>query len=107
VRKEMRKSRSCRVVESINPEPGAGRYSRVLSWIDLETSGIILAEAYDESGKLLKEFSIQSFDRKERRLREVQIHNDQTKSRTRLELNMVVDQEGKSSSVNKETSNEK
>ena len=46
-----------------------GSYARVLSWIDFETSGIILAEAYDQNGKLLKEFSIQDFDRKERRLR--------------------------------------
>jgi hypothetical protein len=95
VKKEMRKSRSCRVVESTNPQPGPGKYSRVLSWIDFETSGIILAEAYDDKGEPLKEFSIQSFDRKEKRLREVQIRNDQTGSRTRLELNLVIDQEAK------------
>lgn len=95
VKKEMRKSRSCRVVESINPSPGSGKYSRVLSWIDFETSGIILAEAYDHKGELLKEFSIQEFDRKEKRLRAMQIRNDQTDSRTRLELNLVVDQEAK------------
>ncbi len=95
VKKEMRQSRSCRVVESINPEPGPGEYSKVLSWIDFETSGIILAEAFDEKGKLLKQFSIESFDRKEKRLREVQIRNDQSESRTRLELNLVVDQSSK------------
>lgn len=92
VKKEMRKSRSCRVVESINPNPRPGTYARVLSWIDFETSGIILAEAYDHQNKLLKEFSIQSFDRKEKRLREMQIVNDQTDSRTRLELNFKVAQ---------------
>ena len=92
VKKEMRKSRSCRVVESTNPEPKPGAYSRVLSWIDFETSGIILAEAYDHNDKLLKEFSIQKFDRKEKRLREMQIRNDQTDSRTRLELNFKVAQ---------------
>jgi hypothetical protein len=100
VKKEMRKSRSCRVVESVNPEPGPGEYSRVLSWVDFETSGIILAEAYDENGKLLKEFSIQKFDRKEKRLKEIQIRNDQTDSRTRLELNLAV--EGKAESPLKE-----
>src|SRR5688572_10256737 len=91
VKKEMRKSRSCRVVESINPNPKPGTYKRVLTWIDLETSGIILAEAYDHNDKLLKEFSIQKFDRKEKRLREMQIRNDQTDSRTRLELNFKVE----------------
>jgi len=91
VKKEMRKSRSCRVVESVNPDPKPGAYRRVLTWIDLETSGIILAEAYDYQNKLLKEFSIQKFDRKEKRLREMQIRNDQTDSRTRLELNFKVE----------------
>jgi hypothetical protein len=93
VKKEMRKSRSCRVVESVNPNVQPGTYARVLSWIDFETSGIILAEAYDHQNKLLKEFSIQSFDRKEKRLREMQILNDQTDSRTRLELNFKVEQD--------------
>ena len=41
-------------------------------------------------GKLLREFSIQKFDRKEKRLKEIEIFNDQTESRTRLELNFVV-----------------
>jgi hypothetical protein len=91
VKKEMRKSRSCRVVESLNPNSKPGTYARVLSWIDFETSGIILAEAYDHNNKLLKEFSIQKFDRKEKRLREMQIRNDQTDSRTRLELNFKVE----------------
>jgi hypothetical protein len=92
VKKEMRKCRSCRVVESANPNPKPGTYSRVLTWIDFETNGIILAEAYDHDGELLKEFSIQKFDRKEKRLREMQIRNDQTDSRTRLELNFKVEQ---------------
>jgi hypothetical protein len=91
VKKEMRKSRSCRVVESTNPDPKPGAYSRVLTWIDFETSGIILAEAYDHHNRLLKEFSIQKFDRKEKRLKEMQIRNDQTDSRTRLELNLELD----------------
>lgn len=92
VKKEMRKSRSCRVVESTNPNPKPGTYLRVLTWIDFETNGIILAEAYDHNDRLLKEFSIQKFDRKEKRLKEMQIRNDQTDSRTRLELNLELDQ---------------
>lgn len=91
VRKEMRKSRSCRVVESVNANVKPGSYARVLTWIDFETNGIILAEAYDHKNKLLKEFSIQKFDRKEKRLREMAIYNDQTDSRTTLELNFKVE----------------
>lgn len=92
VKKEMRKSRSCRVVESVPLKAVPGGYARVRSWIDFETGGIILAEAYDQNDRLLKEFSIQKFDRKEKRLKEMQIRNDQTDSRTRLELNLKVEQ---------------
>lgn len=91
VKKEMRKGRSCRVVESINPKPAAGAYSRVLSWIDFETGGIIRAEGYDTQNRLLKEFSIRKVDRDEGRLKEIEIRNDQTDSRTRLEFNLKVD----------------
>ena len=80
VKKEMRKGRSCRVVQSINPNPKAGQYSRVLSWVDLETSGIIRAEGYDLKNKLLKEFSIRKVDRDEGRLKEIEIRNEQTDS---------------------------
>jgi hypothetical protein len=91
VRKEMRKGRSCRVVESINPKPAAYAYSRVLSWIDFETGGIIRAEGYDSKDELLKEFSIRKVDRQDGRLKEIEIRNEQTDSRTRLEFNLKID----------------
>jgi hypothetical protein len=93
IKKEMRKSRSCRVIESINPNPKEAGYSRVLSWIDFETSHLIMAEAYDANDKLLKEFSVRSVDRKEGKLREIEMRNDQTDSRTRLLLNLDIDRE--------------
>jgi hypothetical protein len=93
VKKEMRKGRSCRVVESINPNPVPGAYRRVLSWIDFETSGIIRAEGYDFNDRLLKEFSIRKVDRDEGRLKEIEIRNEQTDSRTRLEFNFKVEDE--------------
>jgi hypothetical protein len=58
---EMRRSRSCWVLESVTPKPAPGGYARVLSWIDVEHEGILLAEAYDAAGKLLKEFKLGSF----------------------------------------------
>lgn len=88
--REMRKSRSCRVVESINPNPTPSEYSRVLSWLDYETGNLIMAEAYDHENKLLKEFAVKEISRSEGRveLREIEIRNAQTDSRTNLEFDV-------------------
>ena len=56
IRREIKRSNACSVLESRNPSPPPGGYSRVVSWIDNDTGGILLAEAYDAKGKLLKEF---------------------------------------------------
>jgi hypothetical protein len=85
---EMRRGRSCQVLESTNPDPSPNGYSRVVSWIDNETLGIVQAEAYDANGKLLKEFYPKSFKKVNGQweLQEMEIRNDQTGSRTRLEF---------------------
>jgi hypothetical protein len=85
---EMRKSRVCHVLESIDPRPTQGSYGRVISWVDKESGGIILAEGYDHGNKLLKEFSIGKVTKVEGQwqLEEMEIRNVQTKSRTRLEF---------------------
>jgi len=90
---EMRKGRSCRVVESVNPDPRPGTYSRVLSWLDFETGNIIMAEGYDAQNEKLKVFSVTRISRSEGKaqLKEVEIRNDQTDSRTRLEFNLEID----------------
>ncbi len=86
---EMRRGRACQVLESTNPNPSPNGYSRVISWIDNETLGIVQAEAYDAKGKLLKEFYPRSFKKVNGQweLQEMEIRNDQTGSRTRLEFN--------------------
>lgn len=58
IKNEVRRSRSCNVLESITPNPTPGGYARVLTWIDVETDGIVLAEAYGADGKLMKDFAI-------------------------------------------------
>jgi hypothetical protein len=87
LRKEMTMSRPCRVLES-RPGPGDASlgYSRVVSWIDNETGGILRAQAYDAQGKLLKEFELNSFKKVagQYRLEEMEMRNVQTRSRTRL-----------------------
>ena len=87
---EMRRGRACQVLESTNPHPSPNGYSRVVSWIDNETLGIVQAEAYDAKGELLKEFYPKSFKKVNGQweLQEIEIRNDQTGSRTRLEFDL-------------------
>jgi hypothetical protein len=93
IKKEMRKGRSCRVVESTNPQPGDAAYSRVLSWIDLETDGIVRAEGYDRENKLIKDFSIKRVKKVEGRmqLKEMEITDEKSDSRTTLNFNFEVE----------------
>jgi hypothetical protein len=93
---EMRRGRPCKVLESMNPNLSSNHqfprisYSRVVSWIDNETLGIVQAEAYDANGKLLKEFYPKTFKKVNGQweLQEMEIRNDQTGSRTRLEFDL-------------------
>lgn len=89
LKSELRKSRLCRVLESINPQPATNAYSRVVSWIDDESLGIIHAEAYDFQNKLLKEFDAKKIKKVkgEWQLEEMEISNVQTRSRTQIEFN--------------------
>jgi len=91
---EMRRGRACKVLESTNPNLSSTNtvppisYSRVVSWIDNESGGIVQAEAYDFNNKLLKEFAPKSFKKVNGQweLQEMEIRNVQTGSRTRLEF---------------------
>lgn len=57
---QMRRGRSCYVLESRNPHPAPGGYSRVVTWVDRESEQPLQAEAYGADGKLMKEFEIGS-----------------------------------------------
>ena len=86
-KKEMRRSRSCNVLTSINPHPTPGGYSEVVSWLDIEsTNGIIFAEAYDIQGKKLKEFIPKKVIHGQ--LAEMEIDNVQTDSRTTVDFDV-------------------
>jgi hypothetical protein len=89
IKTEMRHSTWCNVLESINPVATSG-YARVLSWLDKESGGPVMAEGYDQSGRLLKEFSIRGFAKVqgEYQLKEMQIRSTQAKTRTRLEFEL-------------------
>ena len=87
---EMKRSFGCNVLESKNPETQAGGYSRIVSWIHQETGGLIQAEAYDARGKKLKEFRPTEVEKVNGRqeLKEMEIENVQTDSRTTLIFNL-------------------
>jgi hypothetical protein len=90
LKRENSRGRICKVLESTNPYPSTNGYSRVDSWIDEETLGIVHAEAYDANGKLLKEFDPKSFKKVngQWQLQEMEIRNVQTGSRSRIEFDL-------------------
>jgi hypothetical protein len=90
LKKENRRSRACNVLESTNPNPSTNGYSRVVSWIDEESGGIVHAEAFDAQNRLLKEFDPKSFEKVNGQweLQEMEIRNVQTGSRSRIEFDL-------------------
>ena len=86
----LKRGRSFTLLESTHPNPPTNGYSRVRSWIDKESGGILEAEAYDFKGKLLKDFAPKSFKKVngQWQLQEMDIRNVQTDSRTRLEFDL-------------------
>jgi len=90
LRKEMRRSRFCDMLESSNPKPTPQGYSRVISWVEHEPPhGIVHADAYDTNGKIIKRFDPKEFEKiqGEYQLQEMEIRNLKTGSRTSIEFN--------------------
>jgi len=90
LKKEIRRGQGCAVLESISGQTNVPAYSRVVSWVDLDTGGIVHADAYDASGKKLKEFEPKEFKKINSRweVQEMEIRNVQTGSRTKLQFNL-------------------
>ena len=91
LKKEMRHSKSCDVLESINPAPVPGGYARVVSWIMIEKPhGIVHADAYDAQGKLLKGFDPTNLEKVQGdyQLEEMEMRNRQTGSHTWIKFNL-------------------
>ncbi len=93
LKKQMRKNLFCDVLQSTNPNPAPGAYSRVLSWIAVNRPDeivVVHAEAYDVQGKLLKEFDPKKVQKVNGvwQLEEMEIRNRQTGSRTRIEFDL-------------------
>lgn len=86
LRKELRRGQSCRVLESTLTTPAATGYVKVVSWIDIDTGGIVDAYAYDSAGKEFKHFYPKSFRKVEGRyeLKRIDITSPQSGSTTTL-----------------------
>ena len=86
---ETRRTRACTVLESHNPDLAAGGYSRVVTWIDNQSLGIIYAEAYDANDRLLKVFEPKRLKKVNGQweLEDIEILNVQTHSRTWILFN--------------------
>lgn len=95
LKKELKKGQSCYVLESRKSDANGG-YARVVSWMDIASvrdagqAAIVLAEAYDAKGKLLKEFEPKEIKKVngQWQLTEMEIHNAKTGSRTRIEFSL-------------------
>ena len=83
---QRRKSRLCHVLESRNPKPAKGEYHRVVSWVDKETGGILLAEIYTAEVKPIKSFAVKGLTKKNGRWQvdEMEMRDTKTRARSRL-----------------------
>ena len=91
LRKEMRHSKSCDVLESVNPQPAPGSYARAVSWIIIESPhGIVHADAYDAHNELLKQFDPVNLEKVggSYQLEEVEMRNKQTGSHTWIKFDL-------------------
>jgi hypothetical protein len=86
LKKDMVRGQSCNVLESLRSEAPDGAYHRVVSWLDIDTGGIVLATAYDADGRVMKEFVPKRFKKVngEWHLIEMRIEDRTTKSRTTI-----------------------
>jgi hypothetical protein len=89
VKTEMRLGQWCNVLDSINPQAANG-YARVRSWLDKKTGGPIVAEGYDKSDRLVKDFRLKHFShvQGEWQLKEMEIRSPLQRTRTRLEFDL-------------------
>ncbi len=90
LKKEFHRQCACMVLESTNPNPTTNGYSRVVSWIDEESLGIVEAYAYDANGKKLKNFYPKNFEKVngQYQVQSLIMDNLQTGSRSRLEFDL-------------------
>ena len=91
--KKMRKEQMCNVLQSTNPRPSAGGYSRVETWIAAnhpDETIIVHADGYDAHGELLKEFDPTKVQKVHGayQLEEMEMRNLQTGAHAKIEFQL-------------------
>ncbi len=83
---DMRRSRPCFVLESVNSHPATNSYGRVKVWIEKESGVPLEAEIYGADGGFLKKFQLGSVKKVNGRyqLKDMEISNEKIHSRTEL-----------------------
>jgi hypothetical protein len=86
VTNEMRKSRACHVLESLPAV--TNDYARVRIWVDVESNGLLMAEAYDAKNRRVKEFEVKSINKVGEQYQpgELEIRDLKNRSRTVMEF---------------------
>ncbi|HEX4349112.1 MAG TPA: outer membrane lipoprotein-sorting protein [Verrucomicrobiae bacterium] len=90
LKKEFHRQCACMVLESTNPNPAPGGYSRVVCWIDEDSLGIVEAYAYDAKGNKLKNFYPKNFEKVngQYQLQSMVMENVQTGSKSVMEFDL-------------------
>src|ERR1051326_9043339 len=89
LKNDMRHSRACKVLESTNPNPSPGAYSRVVCWITVDNPHApVHADAYDASGNRFKQFDPKNLEKVNGvyQIESVEMRNSKTGSHTVLEF---------------------
>jgi hypothetical protein len=91
LKKEMRHSKSCDVLESRNPQPAPNGYARVVSWVTIEgPHGIVHADAYDSRNEVIKSFDPTNLEKinGDYQLAEMEMRNRKTGSQTWIKFDL-------------------
>ena len=79
------------MLESVNPQPVPGGYSRVVSWLIIERPhGIVHADAYDTQGDRIKQFDPKTLEKVEGeyQLESMEIRSRKAGTRTVIEFDL-------------------
>jgi Outer membrane lipoprotein-sorting protein len=84
-----RRNRGCYVLESVNPHPKPGGYTRVVTWVDAESNQPLQAEAHGADDSVIKAFEVGRIERvhDHYEVKDLKMFNRVTDSRTSLVFN--------------------
>jgi hypothetical protein len=84
IERKLRRGELCSVLVSVPAQ--VGKYSKIISYVDEDTMGIVHADVFDAKGKLLKEFAPKTFKKinGQWQLKEMEMRNEQANSRTSI-----------------------